>query len=237
MRNLALLLMVFSLLLTSCGTDDTSCIEENESQLNLSENGETVDQAALVSVFCGRGVYGGVLWVCCSPAVNNSWGNQYQPVQEGDTISFQVEPGIAYDLKCMTSELNQCFKWSVTIMSDGYTWEVTESDPDNLFRNFSHPSDSNKNIGLVTVSNTHGCGVISSLVTSHQGYSGEVVVEHLNNMFLQPNSQFALRLRAGITYDVKISNTYGDVFFFQNLRVDGDLTLELTDQNLIPGNF
>ncbi len=107
---------------------------------------------------------------------------------------------------------------------------LIESDPDNLFRYYSHPSYSYKNACLFTI-RSHGCGVLSSLVmSSYGGYTGDVVVEQLNGVFIQPNSDYDFRVRSGTVYDVQVSNTYGEDFFFPNVQIDGSSAVfELTN--------
>lgn len=223
-----LFLVVFSLLLAACGGGDRESAESNNVPEVLQRDDEA-DQMACVSVVTSRGIYSDLLWVCCSPTDNNAWGDPYQPAVEGDTITFQVEPGISYDLRCIDSNIRQYFKWDVAIEEEGYTWEVEESDPDNLFRYYSHVCEDEKNVCNLTI-RTHGCGVLSSLEFSHMGSSGNVVVEHLDGQFIQPNSDYTLRLRTGKEYNLFVSNTYGEDFIFMNVQIDGSSAVfELTN--------
>lgn len=62
------------------------------------------------------------------------------------------------------------------------------------------------------------------------GSSGNVVVEHLDGQFIQPNSDYTLRLRTGKEYNLFVSNTYGEDFFFMNVQIDGSSAVfELTN--------
>lgn len=227
MNMLFLLLLVPVLLLSACGEGERAEIEGNNTSevVNRAEN-----QMASVSVTPGRGVYSDIIWVYCSPTDSNAWGDQYQPVVEGDTVSFQLEPGLSYDFTCMSSDLIQYFKWEVPIDEEGFTWQVEESDPDNLFRYYSHFSDSSKDVCLFTV-RSHRCGVLSSLVMSAHGtYIGDINVEQLDGIFIQPNSDYQFRVRSGGVYNITVSNTYGENFYFPNVPIEGSsLVFELTN--------
>ncbi len=229
MNQISLLLCVFILLLVACsGEKETSA--ETVVPPGILES-DIQEEIVLVSVVPGRGVYDNIRWVCCSPVGDNNWGDQSQPVTEGDTITFQVEPGISYDLKCIDSNLRQYFKWDVAIEEEGYIWQVEESDPDNLFRYYSHICEDEKNVCNLTL-RTHGCGVLSSLEISHMGESSwdNVVVEHLEGRFMQPNSDYTFKLRTGKEYDFFISNTYGEEFYFMDIQINGsNAVFELTN--------
>lgn len=209
MRLAAFFISVVFLLVIGCGGEEDSSME-------ISADGETdavseADALPTVTVYPGRGVYSDIVWMNCSPSQSDDWGEQYQPHMPGDTISFQIETG-QYDLRCTASDLTHYYKWNVPIGEEGYVWEVTESDPDNLFRYYTHQTEWRKHVALVTLRNNHGCGVLSSLETVHSStyHDGDVYVEHLNNQFIQPNDEITFRVLAGRSYTITVGNTYGE---------------------------
>lgn len=220
----ALTLLCF---LFGCGGEDDSSSEAVADETVVVP--EETASVATVTVSPGWDVHRDILWVDCSPSGSDNWGESYQPENEGDTIAFQVNPGEYYDLRCLDSDLVHYYKWNVFMEEEGFVWDVMESDPDNLFRNFSHQCDSHKQISLVTLRNSHGCGVISSLVTIHSGYSGDVTVEHLNNQFIQPNGEITIRVRAGLSYTIYCDNTYGEriLILLSSTIGDGGVVFEI----------
>ncbi len=233
MKKAALYLVLFSLLSVACGGNAKPITDRTTTEANDVQNEiEETPQYATVSVIPGSGVSGQIRYVNCSLSDDDDWGNQHQPVSDDEPVSFQVEPGRFYDFKCVDSEINQFFKWNVLIEEDGFEWRVQDSDNDNLFRYFSHPSNSHKGISLVHITTAPGCGVLSSIQSTHNIGFGDVVVEHLNGQFLQPNSEFIFRVRTHRNYSFLMENTYGESFFFIDSRIDEkDVYCEVSHYN------
>ncbi|MCD4706711.1 MAG: hypothetical protein K8S62_03135 [Candidatus Sabulitectum sp.] len=229
MKKAAFYLILCFLLFSGCGenTEPTS----DSTTVKVDETPE-VQQYATVSVIPGDGVSGQIKNAYCSLSDDDDWGIFHDAYPVNEPITFQVVPGRHYDFKCLDSGNNRFFKWDVLIEEDGFEWHVQSSDSDNLFRYYSHPSDSHKGVALVHITTAPGCGVLSSIQTIHDDGFGEVCVEHLNGQFLQPNTEFTFRIRTHRSYLFLVENTYGDIFFICDIQIEeGDFHWEISSRN------
>ncbi len=219
MRFLIISCLVLFTVFSGCGGQE---VPEVDTSTEINDSGAS-EAVPMVTVYPGWDIYSDIRWVNCSLSSNDDWGDQYQPVALGDTISFQATPGEYYDFRCCDSQQRVFYKWNVLIGEQGYVWEVTDRDPDNNFRYYSHLSDWTKQVGIVTLQNNFGWGVISSLTTTQRldWEDVPVEVEYLHNEFVQPNSEFSFRVRAGMSYTIACMNTSGEyMLLVYNATID-----------------
>jgi len=217
MRFLIISCLVLFMVFSGCGGEKVPEVDTS-TEINDSEDPEAV---SMVTVYPSWDIYSDISWVNCSLSSNNDWGDRYEPAVIGDTISFQVTPGEYYDFMCYDNQQQVFYKWNVLIGEEGYVWEVSGRDPDNNFRYYSHLSDGVKLLGVVTLQNNFGWGTISSLTTTHSEDYEDVVVEYLHNEFITSNSDFSFRVRAGMSYTIACTNTFGEhMLLVLNARID-----------------
>lgn len=212
----------------ACGSSNEP-VEDNTT--NEVVNIETGPECVTVSIENGSGVFNELLYGNCSSSDDTEWGpnNAYTP---GEPISFEVEPGEYYDLRCVDSADNEYFIWDVPIEADGFRWLVELSDKDNSFTDNPSVSHNSKGEAAITIYINPGCGVITHIYCDRlDAQSPMDAVDRLGTDLLYPNEEFTFHVPVCYSYRylLWLESTYGDDFLFYGISIDEDgIYLDLT---------
>ena len=117
--SIALFVVLFS-----CGGDnDVAEVYEVDEAVNIEAETESDQLYATVSIENGPGLRCEFTYANCSPLNSDEWGPNYEG-SPGEFITFEVEAGEYYDMRCIDNASNEYFIWNVLIEEDGFRWLV-----------------------------------------------------------------------------------------------------------------
>ncbi len=230
---LTVLTMVFFL----CGGSDESAEDNTTDDAVIIETDTEPEQVyAAVSIENGAGVLNELHFGNCSPTKNDEWGDSYNYVP-GEYISFEVEPGEYYDLRCVDNAHNEYYRWNVLIEEDGFIWQVELSEMDNTFAANPHAYFTSKGDAAVTIHLSPGCGVIKHIYCV-QINNPDLLNEadRLGLDLLCPRDEFTFHIPTGqgYRYSLLLENTNGDRCWFYDIGIDETgLYLDLNQDDMV----
>ncbi|MCD4776839.1 MAG: hypothetical protein K8S15_12415 [Candidatus Aegiribacteria sp.] len=234
--NSLLVLMALLVIFFSCGGSDEPIEDDTTDDVVTVETDMEPEQIyAAVSIENGAGVLNELRFGNCSPSNNDEWGPNYDYVP-GEDISFEVEPGEYYDLRCVDNAQNEYYIWDVLIEQDGFRWQVELSEMDNTFAANPHAYFTSKGDAAVTIHLNPGCGVIKHIYCT-QLNSQDLLNEadRLDRELLYPGDEFTFHIPTGhgYKYSLRLENTNGDEFWFYGIVIDENgLYLDLTQDDM-----
>ncbi len=210
MNKLFLLLALVALpaLFIACGSGEAPAVETREDV-------EVVPSEATITIENDLGAW--TIWYAyCDPTDNEAWGEDRLGsglLEPGESISFEVEAGVAYDLKVIDEDDDEYILWDVYVDADGFEWVV---DLDDRVSSTSAPEGE----APVTFVNDLGDWTIWY---AYGGPSDEPWGEdRLGSDLLEPGEEFTFFVPAGDTYDFKVEDEDGDTYTLWGIDVDED---------------
>lgn len=219
MNKLFLLLALVALpaLFIACGGGEAPAVETTE-EVEVVEVVEIEPTEATITIENGLG--GWTIWYAYCDPTTEAWGEDRLGsglLEPGETVSFEVEAGIAYDLKVIDEDDDEYILWDVYVDADGFEWVV---DLDDMVSSTSAPIESPEGEAPVTFVNDLGEWTIwYAYGDPSNGAWGE---DRLGTELLEPGEEFTFFVPAGDTYDFKVEDEDGDTYTLWGIDVDED---------------
>lgn len=237
MNKLFLLLALVALpaLFIGCGAEEAPANDTTEDVDVVEDVDVDVDadvEATEATVTIENGLGSWTVWYAYCDASDAPWGEDRlgtELLEPGESISFEVEAGISYDLKVIDEDDDEYILWDVYVDADGFEWVVELED---MVSSTSAPIESAEGDAPITFVNELGDWTIwYAYGDPSDGPWGE---DRLGTELLEPGEEITFYVPAGDTYDFKVEDEDGDTYTLWGIDVaeDGfywEITLEDMD--------
>ena len=221
-KPLILSIALFVVFFSCSGNNDAAEANEVDESVNIEAETESDQLYATVSIENGPGLICEFTYANCSALVNDEWGPNYEGIP-GEFITFEVEAGEYYDMRCVDSASNEYFIWNVLVEEDGFRWLVESDERDNTFSANPHAYHTSKGDAAITIHLSPGFGAVRHIYCE-QLNSPELAngADRLRGAMLYTNDEFTFHVPTGTgyRYSIQIENVSGEMASFYDIAID-----------------